>query len=280
MKSRLWLNVFLLLLVAALAFAVYSKRHAPDEPAYRLSALNAAQVSSIQIEKPNAPFVRLDKRNNAWFVTAPFAARADSFRIGRILEVLAASSTQRFPATDLAAFDLDKPFLKLTINGQQISFGTMNPLTQQQYALTANTVYLISAKYMANAAVQTADFAGKRLFAENEIPARFEFEGHVLALNNGKWETTPPRADLSQDTLNLWRDQWRNVSALLAQPYVDGKSLGKILVTLSNGKQLTLSILQKEPDLVLLREDEHLQYHIPQETGKQLLAPLQSKIQQ
>lgn len=279
MKSRLWLNVFLLLLVAALAFAVYSRRHAPAESAYRLSALNAAQVSSIQIEKPDAPFVRLEKRNNAWLVTAPFAARADSFRVSRILEILAASSTQRFPATDLAAFDLEKPFLKLTINGQQISFGTMNPLTQQQYALTANTVYLISAKYMANAAVQTADFADKHLFAENEIPARFEFGGRVLALNNGKWETTPPHADWSQDTLNLWRDQWRNASALLAQPYVDGKSLGRILITLSNGKQLTLSILQKEPDLVLLREDEHLQYHLPQETGKQLLAPLQSQIQ-
>jgi hypothetical protein len=279
MKSRLWLNVFLLVLVAALAFAVYSRRHAPAELEYRLSALNAAQVSSIQIEKPNAPFVRLDKRNNAWFVTAPFAARADSFRISRILEVLAASSTQHFPATDLAAFDLDKPFLKLTLNGQQISFGTMNPLTQQQYALTANTVYLISAKYMANAAVQTADFAGKRLFTENEIPDRFEFEGRVLVLNNGKWETTPPRTGLSQDTLNLWRDQWRQASALLAQPYVDAKSLGKILVTLTSGKQITLSILQKAPDLVLLREDEHLQYHLPQETGKQLLAPLQSKIQ-
>lgn len=279
MKSRLWLNVFLLLLVAALAFAVYSRRQAPAEPAYRLSALNAAQVSSIQIEKPNTPAIRLEKRNNAWFVTAPYAARADSFRIGRILEVLAASSTQRFPATDLAAFDLDKSLFKLTINGQQISFGTLNPLTQQQYALTANTVYLISARYIANAAAQTADFADKRLFAENEFPARFKFEGRVLALNNGKWETTPPRTDLSQDTLNLWRDEWRNASALLVQPYVEGKSLGKILITLNGGKQLTLGILQTEPDLVLLREDEHLQYHLPQETGKQLLAPLQSTIQ-
>lgn len=279
MKSRLWLNVFLLLLVAALAFAVYSRRHTPAEPAYRLSALNAAQVSSIQIEKPNTPAVRLEKRNDAWFVTAPFAARADNFRVSRILEVLAASSIQRFPITDLAAFDLDKPFVKLTINGQQISFGTLNPLTQQQYALTANTVYLISARYMANAAVQTADFASKRLFAENEIPARFEFEDRVLALNNGKWETTPPRTDLGPDTLNAWRDEWRNASALLAQPYVDGNSLGKVLITLSSGKQITLGILQKEPDLVLLREDEHLQYHLPQETGKQLLVPLQSKIQ-
>ena len=276
MKSRFWLNVFLLLLVAALAFAVYSRRHAPAEPTYRLSALNAAQASSIQIEKPNTPAVHLEKRNNAWFVTAPFTARADSFRINRVLEVLAASSTQRFPATDLAAFDLDKPFVKLTINGQQISFGTLNPLTQQQYAFTANTVYLISAKYMANAAAQTADFADKRLFAENEIPTRFEFEGRVLALNNGKWETTPPRNDLSPDTLNAWRDEWRNASALLAQPYVDGKILGQILITLNNGKQLALGILQKEPDVVLLREDEHLQYHLPQEMGKQLLAPLKS----
>jgi hypothetical protein len=276
MKSRIWLNIFLFLLVIALAYVVYTKRHAPAEPTHPLSTLNAAQISSIQIEKPNTAAVHLEKHNNAWFVTVPFSARADSFRISRILEILAASSTQVFPATDLAAFDLDKPLLKLTIKDQTFSFGTLNPLTQQQYALTANTVYLISARYMSNAAVQTADFADKRLFAENEIPVRFEFAGRVLALNEGKWETTPVHTDSSQDALNKWRDDWRHASALLAQPYVDGKSSGKIFITLNSGKKIALSILQKQPDLVLLREDEHMQYHFPQDIGKQLLGPLQT----
>jgi hypothetical protein len=276
MKSRIWLNIFLLLLVVALALVVYAKRHAPAEQTHPLSMLNAAQVAAIQIEKPNTAAVHLEKRNDAWFVTAPFSARADSFRISRILEILAASSAQTFPATDLTAFDLDKPLLKLTIDGQPFSFGTLNPLTQQQYALTANTVYLISARYMSNAAVQTADFADKRLFAENEMPVRFEFAGRVLALNEGKWETTPLRTDSSQDTLNKWRDEWHQALALLAQPYVDGKSSGEILITLNGGKKIALSILQQAPDLVLLREDERMQYHFPQDIGKQLLAPLEA----
>lgn len=275
MKSRLWLNVFLLLLVASLAFGVFLKRQTPTITEHRISGLNAADATDILLERLDGTAIRLKKRDGAWRLASPFAARADSYHLNRMLGILAARSQEKLPAKELARFDLDKPRLNLTINRQRFSFGGLNHLTQQQYVFTENAVYLISARHFADAAVQPADFVAKQLFAENETPQRFSLTGQDLALVDGKWVATPPRSGMSQDPLNAWRDEWRNASALLAQPYIEGQQRqGEIQITLQDGKQLTLAILQQTPELVLLREDEHLQYHFPQDLGKRLLLPL------
>jgi len=45
-------------------------------------------------------------------------------------------------------------------------------------------------------------------------------------------------------------------------------------VRLANGKTVQFHILQREPDLVLLRGDENMQYHLPGGVGNRLLEPL------
>lgn len=80
-------------------------------------------------------------------------------------------------------------------------------------------------------------------------------------------------SDLSQDDINRWVDDWRQASALHAAPFVHGKPVGEISVYLKNGKKLTLGILQREPELVLLRTDEKLQYYFVATVAKRLLLP-------
>jgi hypothetical protein len=48
-------------------------------------------------------------------------------------------------------------------------------------------------------------------------------------------------------------------------------------VTLQDGRTLALGVLEREPDLVLLRPDERIQYQFLGDVGKRLLSPPAAK---
>ena len=49
----------------------------------------------------------LEKRGEEWFLTSPFAARAEPLQVERLLAIAEAKSPARLAATDLARFELD-----------------------------------------------------------------------------------------------------------------------------------------------------------------------------
>lgn len=273
MKSRSLLNLALLVLVAGLGVFLYLKPKPAAAPEIRLSGLKPDEIQRISVERPGRPAVNLDKQGGAWFVTAPFRARADSFQVQHLLEVLSATSPQRLPAAGLSRFDLDQPALRVTIGPQRFSFGMLNLLTHQQYVETAGSVYLISAGYGGTVPSQAADYASHRLLTSAEQPVGFTFPDFSLSQTNGDWSLTPPQPGLSQDDFNRWVDDWRYASSLATEPYSGSPSLGKIGIALKGGKRLSLEILQWQPELVLLRPDESMEYHFASGMAKQLLAP-------
>lgn len=274
MKARLLLNLALAALVMVLALLVWLKPRPAAQPEFRLSALAAADINRIAIEKPGQSAIVLQKKPAGWRLSAPFAARAEGEAVGRVLEILAATSAQRFPASDLARFQLDRPLLSLTLNDQEFSFGTQNPLTGEVYVMTNGGVYLVAPRNLASALKAPADFAARALLAEDERPAGFDFADLRLnLLEDGKWSASPARADLSQDDLNRWSDEWRHASSLITQPYDGTPPQEAFTLLLRDGRTISCKLLRHEPELVLLREDEKLQYHFPTEVGKRLLRP-------
>jgi hypothetical protein len=273
MQSRNLLNLALALLVAGLVLFVYL-RPAPQVAAQLdISNLDAGQVTHVVIQRPGQAELALQKRAGQWFISAPFRARADNLRVEKILKILSAKSAQSFAATDLARFGLDRPLLQLTIDGQTFAFGTQHPLTNEIYVATQGRVYLLPPSHFASASASAPDFASKMLFAPDENPLGFAFPGFTLTQDQGKWSRRPPGPDLSQDSLNQWADEWRRAIAVIAQPYAQGNPLEQFSVRLSNGKTVPFQILQREPELVLLRGDENMQYHFPNAIGKRLLEP-------
>ena len=255
MKSRLVLNLALAALLLALGlFAWFHSKTAP-QPAYRLSAQTPATVNRIVLSRPGQPAVKLEKGPSGWQLTAPFAARADTPAVDRLLSLLAATSARRLPADDPARFGLNQPMVQLSINSQEFIFGTQQPITGEQYVATGSSVYLVASRYLADALQPATNLASKHLFGHDEIPTGVELAGA---------ETAPPKQ---------WLQSWREATSLVTQPYAGAKSLGQIRVRLASGATLNLAILQREPELVLLRTDEKLQYHFPAETGKRLLNP-------
>jgi hypothetical protein len=274
MKSRIFLNLALAGLVAVLILLVWLKPKPMAPTEFKLSTLASASINRIAIERPDQPAIVLEKNLAGWRLSAPFQARAEGTTVGRLLEILSAASLQRFPATDLGRFQLDPPLLRLTLNEQEFSFGTQNTLTGEVYVATQGGVHPVAPSYLVYAMKMPADFAAHALLAEEEKPASFEFADLKINQNSeGKWSSTPARPNLSQDDINRWVDEWRHASSMVTQPYDGTPALESFTLRLGDGKLIPCKILRREPELVVLREDEKLQYHFPAGIGKRLLQP-------
>lgn len=274
MKFRVLLNLALAGLVAVLILLVWLKPRPTAQNEFKLSTLTSASINRIAIEKPGQPTIVLQKTPAGWRLIAPFQARAESGAVERLLAILSATSLQRFPATDLGRFQLDLPLLQLTLNDQKFSFGTQNTLTGEIYVATHGGVHLVAPSYLAYALKIPADFATHALLAEEEKLTGFDFSDLKLNQDSeGKWSVSPAHPNWSQDDINRWVDEWRNTSSLVTQPYDGTAAPESFTLHLTDGKLIACKILRHEPELVILREDEKLQYHFPAEIGKRLLRP-------
>ena len=273
MKKSWLLIAALLMLVVALGFFAYLKPRSDEPATYALSTLKADQVRQIRLERGGSPAIAIEKKGNLWLITAPFTAHADPFHVERLLAIVAARAAHRFAGTDLARFELDQPTARLTIDGQSFSFGTVSAVTREQYVLTGGTVYAIDPRYGGALPATAEQLIGRQLFAGNEAPVRFEFRDFSVAQSDGKWSVTPQVVDLSQDDFNRWVDEWRQAAALRAELYADKKPVSEIKMEFRDGTKLTLGILQRESELVILRPDAKVQYYFPSETARRLLTP-------
>lgn len=272
MKRNLWINVALLTAVAALALFAYLKPH-QSQPEHRLSTLKTADARTIKIEIAGSAPIALERAAAEWRLSAPFAARADDFQSQRLLEILDAASKDRFPAAGLARFDLNEPNARLTINQQAFSFGAVNPMSREQYVLTQDGIYLIALRYGAALPKNALQLVNRQLFAAEEAPAALEFQEFRLAQQDGKWVMSPAIADSSQDDINRWIDEWRLATALAVLPMSNRKPLATIKARLRSGNDVTLTVLQREPELVLARSDQQFEYQFSAGVAQRLLAP-------
>jgi hypothetical protein len=281
MKLGWVVNLLLLVGVVGLGGYAWHQAKQPKEVSYKLSALTIAGVKKIEVAPRAAPGYTLEKRGETWFLTAPIEARADQTQVQQILGLLTAASKEKLAATDLKRFDLDPPALQVSMDGQTFSFGGTNPLSQDQYLGTGDGVYLVSA-YYASLVPRTSDrVLTHSLFNESEKAVGFKFKRFSVEQKDGKWTLAPqPSADkerLSQDDLNRWADDWHYASSLVTQPWNGQPTPDRVDVKLADGKTIAFVVLRREPELVLARPDEKLQFQFSGEMTRRLLNPAPGK---
>jgi hypothetical protein len=275
MKSAWIVNLLLLAgVVGLVVFAIYRPKE-EQAPKFRISSLDPAQVQHVLIEPKGGTLIELEKRGETWFLLRPYAARADRTQVERLLDLVSVSSKEKLAATDLQRFDLDDPKLKVTFNQTTLSFGASNPLSQDQYVLSGDGVYLLSTFFTSLVPQRAERLLTHSLFRENEKPTAFKYKDFQLAQQDGKWQLTPAPAEqekASQDEINRWVEEWRFASSLLTQPATGKTPIETIEVKLADGNTLKLGVLDKTPEVVLLRPDEKLQFHLSGEAGRHLIS--------
>jgi hypothetical protein len=238
-----------------------------------LSGLKAKEVRSLRIERAGMVPLMLVRKENTWFIEAPIAARADESRVMQLLALVEARSTHRLPAGDRGRFGLEPPQVRIIVDGQPFSFGLVNDITREQYVMAGDAVYALHPRYGAALPESAVQLASRQLFGPGEAPARIALRDFAVEQRDGKWTLAPRAADLSQDDYIRWVDEWRLASAVSVEPRAAMRAREEIRIQLKNGGELTLGVMSREPELVLARSDEKLQYRFGAALAKRLLAP-------
>ncbi len=292
MKKRWLLNLVMLAVVAGLVTFLYLRPQANIDasPQHEVSTLKLADFTVIKVEFPTKAPTSFEKVDGLWRMTAPHKTRANQLAVQRILSIIAAKSTEKFPTNDLAKFGLDNPQLRLKLTNtagvQEFVFGTFNPVTEEQYVAFKDAIYLLPGSHAELASTQPMELIDKNLLANDEVKeiAGFDFsrlEQWVdvrlnVDLADGKWIVNAPKAKITQNEMNEWLDfSWKQAQANKVELYTPDRNAGypSFDVKLKNGKSVRFDKIQESPDLLLGRPDEGLMYHFNADIGFNMLNP-------
>lgn len=268
-----WLPILTLLgLAVLLGLLAWLAPGSEAVTAPALSATPPAQVRAVTLERPGQPTIELERRDEQWRIKAPLRARADEFQVQRMLALLEAKPGAKLPAVDLDRFDLQSPVARLTIDGAEYAFGGINTVTREQYVMRGDTVYVLALRHGAALPASAVTLIRRVLLEEHEIPEAILLPEFRVRQSGGRWVIDPANAAAGADELQQFIERWRYASAARAEPHDGRPALAEIRIELGEGAPLAISVLQREPQLVLLRQDQGLQYTFLAGAGAALLA--------
>lgn len=293
MKKRWLLNLVLLALVVGIATFLHLRPQQADNEAaeYEISALKMAGFTAIKVEFPAQAPVAFDKVYGVWQMTAPYKARADQMSVQRILSIIAAKTKLKLPATDLTKYGLDNPLLKLKLTDaaatHTFTFGTYNPVTEEQYVGFDNAVYLLPGNYSEAASTQAIELVDKHPLtaAERKQVNGFDLsrleQWEAIRLNvdvdaQGKWNISAPKAKPTQNEMNEWLEfSWAQGQATSVEFYTPNRqaTYPSFEVKLKDGKKVHFDKMQESPEYLLARPDEGIIYHFPNDVGFTMVNP-------
>jgi len=292
MKNRWLINLGLIVIVALLiSVALYKPGKDKDEkekPLTNLTTESINKINTIEIRRKNLTDLSFKKTDKAWQLVKPFPARANEFNINAVLRIATTAVESSFTATaqELEKFGLSNPATVLTLGEYTIVVGRMHPLKNSRYVLSDNTISVLPVYALRILENSKNDFINNRLLNEGMRLSEILLPGAKISEKEGQWKVSSKKIDVKKnknippDKLNDFIAEWENARALTVLRYSGRPAVAKIKLKIKGknaaGKadyNITLGVLAYEPEFVLYRKDEDLEYRFPQEAGKRLLQP-------
>lgn len=288
MKNRWVINIILLVIVLSISLFLFLKpSEIKQKKQFAISAFNLSDFDSIKVDFPSRASVILKKGIESWEMLEPIKGRADQFSVQKIISIVATSSSEKLPSNDLAKYGLDKPIVKLKLihKGleEEFIFGTYNSVTEDQYLLYKDNVYLISSAYSEVASTQPIELIDKSPLSQSEKIRDFDFsrleqwqsKRLKVTRNNNEW-TANEGNSLKQSEMAEWFDMtWvKNPAKSVEKSSIDLRVPHKSFdIHTTDGKKITFIRLQESPETQLYRVDEALLYHFGSDIGFTMLNP-------
>ncbi len=279
MKSRLILNLFLLLALVALGLYAYWRPGEEQQPGIAVSQLKRDEVVRVRIERGATMDVEMAQRDGTWLMLRPYQTRIEPLQLARLLDLTEATASDMLPADNLSRYGLDPPTARVTLNDQTFAFGNINDITNEQYLASGDHIYLVRTFLGYNIPLEVNKLLSHKLLGDHEKPVGIDF-GQWRAEKNdkGAWSlrgTLPAAGEAapSADELNIWAAEWNLASALSVEPYQGTPRGERIRIQLSNGSSVTFRVLSRQPHVELLRVEENMRYRLGSDAGGRLLDP-------
>jgi hypothetical protein len=182
MRVRWTLNLFLLILVAGLAWAVLRDVREARE-AIRLTGMDPARIDGVELTRPGRDTVKLERvTGGGWRMTVPYRISADPERVGRLLAVVQAGVARSFPAdgVDLGRLGLEPDPVRVSLGGQTLRFGGTDPIDRLRYVASGDLVHLTEDLYYHLITAPPSDYVDPRLLPPGMVPASGEVNGEPI----------------------------------------------------------------------------------------------------
>ena len=262
MKNRALLNLALLVVVAGLGATVWLSQE-KEETGPPLTPLRQDAISRIALEHPDAPTIRLEKRDGAWHLSEPVQAPTDKFEVGGILS-LAETEVQKTlePDADLKQLELDPPVYRVTLDDTRIDIGGTEPIQYRRYVKTGDRVVLVNDPPSAALDADFSDLISKSVVPEGRQLQRIELPGELLLEKDadGQWHS-PQQGEAGAAQLAQLATAWQDAKAMwnAADP-PEGSRGDTVTLELDDGSRIELVVQAREPQLVLARKDYRVRY--------------------
>ena len=92
MNKRIWVNIFLFVVVILLSIIILSENDKIKKVQPSLSAISPDNILKIEIIKKNHKTLSFNKRNGEWEIDDPLKFRVNPLRIKSILNILKTKS--------------------------------------------------------------------------------------------------------------------------------------------------------------------------------------------
>lgn len=272
MRGRLWLNLGLAIVVAALAAVAWLEPgKPPPPPEITLTTLDAQSVKRIEFHPPRGQGFALVRDGKEWFIEQP-RLRAQPFRVETLLELPGAVSAAQLTLADNKdnAFGVDPPQARIVFDQTEIAFGLTNPVGLRRYVRVGDAVHLIDDRFFHHAASKWTDWVDRRLLPEGVTLTRLELPDLTLERADGGWQLSPPRPAIGADAITELVDEWQRAYAMdveQAEPPADAKPIRIAW----NGGALELALARDGDEWLLYRQDAPVRYRFSDNQGRRLL---------
>ena len=261
--KRKHLNLLLVTIALGLVVAVYFSREKPEPPLPSLTVLNNADINRILIQHSGSPDIRLEKRNNVWWLAAPVETRAETVEVAAILDLAARPSQRRYAIAelDLSEVGLAKPDWSVQLNDVRIEFGGLDPIESHRYVRQGDTVHLVEDPPSAALDADYSDLVARRLLPADARVNRVQLPGMTLSRNDKSgWRVAPASADQGADAAQQLIDAWQQAQAMWITTLDRKKSAQGTVQIQAGDEDLRFVILDRKDQLILARPELGVQF--------------------
>ncbi len=275
MRRQALLNLFMLVLVAALAlFVLFGPEPNPPADTIAVGPPGVMAIHRVEIETGEGLRLAFAKKAGRWTLQTHPHWPVDSKLLEQILALPESTSHARYAVSEvqLKALGLASPRILLRLDDTEYQFGAQEPLALRRYLRVDDTVHLITDTLIHQLSVRVTDWVDRRLFSEELKLVRLVLPGLTLDVDeNGRWQTEPPTT-ATPDDINALVDRWRYARALAVEPHQANDAGETIQLTRqSSPEPLTFQLIRDPDAWWLQRPDLGLRYRFHASTGRQLL---------
>jgi hypothetical protein len=223
MRGRLILNLVLVVIIAAGGALLYFEPWAePPAKEPRLVDIAPENVERLRTERAgkDGGTVVLERGDQGWRVTEPFAMRASETTVEGLIDSLRQRSKDQFAVgdRDLAAFGLKDPKVRVTFGDTTVAIGGEAPIERARYAKVGETIHVASTGLARAADKPATGFVPRRLLPKDARISAIEHDAFkvVRATNtdDATWSVARSEVKPAEGAAKSLASAWSGATAV------------------------------------------------------------------